>query len=40
MRNALIEKLTQEPVVIHGMVDENGNYGGNCPFDLLPLSLV
>lgn len=29
MRNALMEKLTQKPVVIHGMVDEYGNYGGN-----------
>jgi hypothetical protein len=29
MRNAMMEKLTQKVVVIHGMVDEEGNYGGS-----------
>lgn len=35
MRNALMEKLTQKPVVIHGMVDEYGNYGGNPEIDIV-----
>ena len=33
-RNAIIERLTRDPVVIHGMVDENGNYGGNPNIDV------
>ena len=35
LRNALMEKLTQKPVVIHGMVDEYGNYGGNPEIDIV-----
>ena len=34
-RNALMEKLTMDPVVIHGMVNEDGEYGGNPAVDIM-----
>eukprot|EP00039_Didymoeca_costata_P005566 m.82564 g.82564 ORF g.82564 m.82564 type:complete len:768 (-) comp12875_c0_seq1:39-2342(-) len=35
IRNALVEKLTQEPVVIHGMIGEDGQYGSNPCVDIV-----
>eukprot|EP00052_Salpingoeca_macrocollata_P008989 m.70849 g.70849 ORF g.70849 m.70849 type:complete len:744 (-) comp16868_c0_seq1:298-2529(-) len=34
VRSAIMEKLTREPVVIHGMVGEDGSYGGNPCVDI------
>eukprot|EP00053_Salpingoeca_punica_P013269 m.119637 g.119637 ORF g.119637 m.119637 type:complete len:746 (+) comp16157_c1_seq1:131-2368(+) len=34
LRNAIIEKLTQQPVVIHGLLGEDGSYGGNPCVDI------
>jgi len=33
-RNAILEELTREPVLIHGMVGEDGSYGGNPAVDI------
>jgi len=34
-RNALLEKLTTTPSVIHGMYGEDGSYGGNPQVDII-----
>eukprot|EP00041_Stephanoeca_diplocostata_P031360 m.975741 g.975741 ORF g.975741 m.975741 type:complete len:439 (-) comp23942_c1_seq9:4728-6044(-) len=35
IRNAIMEGLTRKPVVIHGMVGEDGSYGGNPCVDII-----
>lgn len=35
VRNAILEALTRQPVVIHSMVGENGEVGGNPAVDIL-----
>lgn len=34
IRNALLEQLTMEPVVIHDLVGEDGSVGGNPAVDI------